>query len=71
MLCRCNAALRGFGRRLSQTANLMVGVPDYDTYVAHRRANHPEEPVMSREAFFRNRQDRRYGAGPDRVMRCC
>ena len=24
--------------RLAETANLMVGMPDYDTYVAHRSA---------------------------------
>jgi hypothetical protein len=30
----------------TRTARLMVGVPDYETYVAHRRANHPEvEPA--------------------------
>lgn len=71
MLCRCNTLLATLGRRVSQTANLMVGVPDYDAYVAHRRASHPDQPVLSREAFFRDRLERRYGAGPDRVMRCC
>jgi uncharacterized short protein YbdD (DUF466 family) len=25
----------------AKTARLMVGIPDYDTYVAHRRAIHP------------------------------
>ena len=34
-------------RRAVQTARLMVGIPDYDTYVAHRRAQHPGDPVMS------------------------
>ena len=29
----------------SRTARLMIGVPDYETYVAHRRANHPQEPI--------------------------
>ncbi len=27
--------------RVAETARLMVGVPDYPTYVAHREANHP------------------------------
>lgn len=54
---------------LRRTARLMVGVPDYDTYVAHRRLNHPDEPVMSYEEFFRFVQDRRFdGSGPPR---CC
>ena len=43
-------------RRAVQTARLMVGIPDYDTYVAHRRAQHPGEPVMSYPEFFRERQ---------------
>jgi len=50
----------------------MVGVPDYDTYVAHRAANHPDDPVMTREEFFRNSQERRYGGGSTGgVFRCC
>ena len=36
-----------FGRDLARTARLMVGVPDYDAYVAHRRLDHPGEPVMT------------------------
>ena len=63
---------RQVGRKLAQTARLMVGVPDYDTYVAHREANHPDEPVMTREDFFRNSQERRYGGGSKGgVFRCC
>ena len=57
------------GRYLAQTLRLMVGVPDYDTYVAHMKASHPGAPVMSYEAFFRERQQARYGAG--RAGRCC
>ena len=57
--------------RAVQTARLMVGIPDYETYVTHRRAHHPGEPVMSYAEFFRNRQDARYGDGPGRITRCC
>jgi uncharacterized short protein YbdD (DUF466 family) len=57
------------GRYLAQTLRLMVGVPDYETYVAHMKANHPGMPVMSYEAFFRNRQEARYAAGGGRG--CC
>ncbi|HET9208039.1 MAG TPA: YbdD/YjiX family protein [Burkholderiaceae bacterium] len=56
------------GRYLAQSLRLMVGVPDYGTYVAHMAANHPGAPVMSYEAFFRNRQQARYGG---RIGRCC
>ena len=45
--------------KAARTARLMVGVPDYDTYVAHRRAEHPEEPVMSKAEFHRDRIERR------------
>jgi uncharacterized short protein YbdD (DUF466 family) len=54
-----------------QTARLMVGIPDYDTYVAHRRAHHPSEPVMSYTEFFRERQKARYGGEGGRIGRCC
>ena len=49
----------------------MVGQPSYDTYVAHRQRTHPGEPVMSYEAFFRERQEARYGGGDGRPGRCC
>lgn len=57
--------------RAAETARLMVGVPDYDAYVAHRAAVHPGEPVMSFEDFFRERQTSRYGASGGKISRCC
>ena len=54
-----------------KTARLMVGVPDYDTYVAHRLAHHPDEPVMSYEEFFRERQNARYAVEKGRFKGCC
>jgi uncharacterized short protein YbdD (DUF466 family) len=60
--------LRLLGSRLRQTARLMVGVPDYDRYLDHLRAHHPERTPMSYEAFFRNRQAARYGNGQGK---CC
>ncbi|HML27589.1 MAG TPA: YbdD/YjiX family protein, partial [Hyphomicrobium sp.] len=42
-----------------------------DAYVAHRRQAHPDEPVMSYEAFFRERQASRYGVGSGKINRCC
>jgi uncharacterized short protein YbdD (DUF466 family) len=46
----------------------ILGVPDYERYVAHVRERHPDEPVLSRDAFMRERLAARYerpGA------RCC
>jgi uncharacterized short protein YbdD (DUF466 family) len=56
-------------RTLRRMARLMVGVPDYDDYVRHMAANHPERPVMDRKAFFRDRQEARYGG--KNGGRCC
>lgn len=58
-------------RQAARTARLMVGVPDYDAYVAHRRAAHPGESIMSYAEFFRDRQDSRYGAKGGKISRCC
>lgn len=63
------AAVGGAGRYLGQTLRLMVGVPDYETYVAHMRRAHPEQAPMDYEAFFRERQNARYG-GKNRIG-CC
>jgi uncharacterized short protein YbdD (DUF466 family) len=46
----------------------IIGVPDYERYVAHMREHHSDEPVLSRDAFMRERMAARYerpGA------RCC
>jgi len=58
-------------KRLQQTGRLMVGVPDYDHYVEHRRAHHPDLPVMSYEEFFRERQKSRYAGEDGKIGRCC
>ena len=55
----------------TRTARLMIGVPDYETYVAHRRANHPREPIMTYVEFFRERQHARYAIGKGRLRSCC
>ena len=54
---------------LVRTARLMVGLPDYDAYLRHMREHHPHAPVMDRVAFFRNRQEARYGGQGG--GRCC
>jgi len=49
---------------------LMVGVPDYDTYVQHMRVTHPEQTPMTYEEFYRERVEARYG-GKNGTTRCC
>ena len=65
---RLEDRLRAAMRRLRRLAHLAVGIPDYEAYVAHRRAHHPGERVMSYEEFFRERQAARYRRGSSR---CC
>lgn len=64
MLTRIAAGLRYLG----QSLRLMVGVPEYSTYVAHMHQAHPDRPVMSYEEFFRERQQARYEGA---TARCC
>jgi uncharacterized short protein YbdD (DUF466 family) len=63
--------LKAFGKLLGQAGRMLVGMPDYDNYVEHMRNRHPDQPVMSYEAFFRERQQARYGGGKGRPVRCC
>ena len=49
-------------------ARLAIGLPDYDAYVAHVRAQHPDVAPMTREAFAIERMQARYGKGRSR---CC
>jgi uncharacterized short protein YbdD (DUF466 family) len=63
--------LRSAYKWAARAARLMVGVPDYETYVAHRRAEHPDEPVMTYEEFYQNRLQARYTIDKDRLRGCC
>ncbi len=61
--------VRMIGKRLAQSARLMIGVHDYDDYVRHCHHKHPDMPVMSREMFFRACQEARY-SGKGGMGRC-
>lgn len=60
--------LRNAWRTAARTARLAVGIPDYDAYVAHVMARHPGATPMTREQFFAERVQARYGRGRSR---CC
>ncbi len=51
-----------------QTARLIVGVPDYETYLTHMRRTHPDNTPMTRDEFFGERMQARYSRG---ASRCC
>jgi uncharacterized short protein YbdD (DUF466 family) len=65
MICACWPEVL---RRTAETARLMLGVPDYDAYVAHLATTHPGATALSRDAFFRERLAARYGSGG---LQCC
>jgi len=46
----------------------VIGIPDYESYLAHMAEKHPTEKVLSRQEFCARAIDRKYGKnGP----RCC
>ena len=55
--------------KLSETARLMVGVPSYEAYRSHMAEHHPATTPLTRIAFFRDRQEARYGGRNG--GRCC
>jgi uncharacterized short protein YbdD (DUF466 family) len=55
-------------RALASATRRIAGVPDYDAYVAHLKAKHPERTIPPRAAFVADRLQERYRAGGGR---CC
>jgi uncharacterized short protein YbdD (DUF466 family) len=54
--------------RAASVVRRVIGVPDYDGYLAHMRQCHPDVTPMSREQFLRTQLEARFekpGA------RCC
>ena len=46
----------------------IIGVPDYDRYLAHHRAHHPDTAPMTEREFERQRLTDRYSRPGSR---CC
>lgn len=53
--------MRLLWQKLREGGALMVGVPDYERYLAHMREVHPELVPLNRDAFVRSRMQARYG----------
>ncbi len=53
---------------IREMALLMVGQPSYEAYLRHMAQRHPDRTPMDRVAFFRNREQARYGGG---AGKCC
>ena len=62
------AELRIRLRRAAYIVRRVIGVPDYESYVAHVRECHPGTVAMSREDFERARLHDKYSRPG---QRCC
>ena len=62
------SSIRETLRRAAVVVRRIVGVPDYDRYVAHVRERHAGVVPMSREEFERSRLDDKYSRPG---QRCC
>lgn len=56
-------------RHMRDMARLMVGQPSYEAYLDHMAKSHPGAEPMTRTAFFRNREQARYGGAGG--GKCC
>jgi uncharacterized short protein YbdD (DUF466 family) len=54
--------------RVASVVRRIIGVPDYDRYVAHLRIHHPEATPMCRRDFERQRIQDKYSRPGGR---CC
>ena len=59
---------RAIWRNLVRLARRIIGVPDYDRYVAHVAAHHPGAQPMSRDEFVKQRMIDKYSRPGGR---CC
>lgn len=64
MLARAGQALR----RAADVVRRVVGVPDYEIYLAHVREMHPDREPMSRAEFEKSRLHDKYSRPG---QRCC
>jgi uncharacterized short protein YbdD (DUF466 family) len=64
---RRDADTAGIFSRAAAIVRAILGVPDYESYVAHMRQAHPGDRVMSETEFRLARMNDRY----NRTSRCC
>jgi uncharacterized short protein YbdD (DUF466 family) len=67
MICTC------FGKTLdftvaAATARAVLGLPDYNAYLAHLAQTHPDLSPPDKATFFRTRQAARFGTCG---FKCC
>ena len=57
-------------QRLQQSFRLMVGVPDYENYLAHMQQHHPDLEAMDAKTFYRYCVDSRYPSAGGGMKKC-
>lgn len=57
-------------QRLQQSFRLMVGVPDYQTYLQHMAKHHADLVPMDEKTFYRYCVDARYPSAGGGLKRC-
>lgn len=55
-------------RAIARALHRIIGAPDYEAYLAHFRRAHPEQKLLSRDEFARQRLEHRYSRPGSR---CC
>jgi uncharacterized short protein YbdD (DUF466 family) len=57
-------------QRLQQSFRLMVGVPDYQTYLEHMKLHHSDLTPMDAKTFYRYCVDARYPSAGGTLKKC-
>ncbi|HYD54175.1 MAG TPA: YbdD/YjiX family protein [Gemmatimonadaceae bacterium] len=60
--------LTSLARQLASSLRRIIGVPDYERYLAHVRAAHPDRAPLTRADFLAARLEDRYSRPG---ARCC
>jgi uncharacterized short protein YbdD (DUF466 family) len=55
-------------QEMAKVVRRIIGVPDYERYLAHERACHPDRTPLTRDEFSRDSLTRRYETPGNR---CC
>ena len=66
--CATPEPKRGTWEQILWVIRRIIGVPDYERYLAHVTAHHPNERPLGPEEFVRQRQVDRYSRPGSR---CC
>jgi len=64
-----SVGLRERARHLCSACRQVFGMPDYERYLAHAAERHPGASVLTRDDYFVQAIERKYGKGGG--ARCC